>query len=164
MAHELVDVIAMARSAWGYSQVLDNQARETPGNAHRFLAQRDALRRECGRWIAQVKRLHVEQRINEPWHEWAPKAFGWSYAIIKRRIRDAAYPDPAERREAAQQERGGDAKIMQQHSAIAAAWNAGSDEVRMRFLQDAITWLSPKRFVEFARFFDFEREGRHYTR
>jgi len=88
-----------------------------------LLAQRDALRRECGRWIAQVKRLHVEQRINEPWHEWAPKAFGWSYAIIKRRIRDAAYPDPSEPRVAAQQERDADVKVMQQHSAIAAAWN-----------------------------------------
>src|SRR5262249_55509986 len=38
------------------------------------------------------------------------------------------------------------------------------DQVVTNFLQDAITWLSPKRFVEFARFFDFEREGRHYTR
>ena len=46
------------------------------------------------------------------------------------------------------------------HNAVAAAWNAGSDEVRMRFLQDAITWLSPRQFVEFARFFDFQREGR----
>ena len=153
----------MARCAWGHSQVVDSQAAETPENALRLLAKRDELRRECGRWINLAKRLHLERRINEPWHEWAPKAFGWSYAIIKRRIRDAAYPEPAACREPAQQERDADAKIMKQHSAIAAAWNAGSDEVRMRFLQDAITWLSPKRFVEFARFFDFEREGRHYT-
>ena len=77
----------MARSAWGYSYVLDNQARETPENAHRLLAQRDELRCECARWIAQAKRLHSELRLNEPWHTWAPRAFGWSYTIVKRRLR-----------------------------------------------------------------------------
>ena len=164
MADELANAIVKARSAWAHSQVVENEARETTDTPQRLLAQRDALRRECGRRIAQVKRLHAERRINEPWHEWAPKAFGWSYAIIKRRIRDAAYPEPADDPGAAQQERDAEPNVMQQHNAIAAAWNAGSDEVRMRFLQDAITWLSPKRFVEFARFFDFEREGRHYTR
>jgi len=128
-----------------------------------LLAKRDELRRECGHWIARAKQLHAERRINEPWHEWAPKAFGWSYAIIKRRIRDAAYPEPADD-QGATQERDADTRTMNQHNAIAAAWNAVSDEMRMRFLQDAIRWLSPKRFVEFARFFDFEREGRHYTR
>ena len=163
MAPELADVVAMARSAWGHSQVVDSQAGETPEKALRLLAKRDELRRECGRWINLAKRLHLERRINEPWHEWSPKAFGWSYAIIKRRIRDAAYPEPADDYGAEQQERDAEPKVMQQHSAIAAVWNAGSDEVRMRFLQDAITWLSPKRFVEFVRFFDFEREGRHYT-
>src|SRR5438477_12023127 len=115
----------MARSAWGHSQVVDSQAGETPENAPRLLAKRDKLRRECGHWINLAKRLHLERRINEPWHEWAPKAFGWSYAIIKRRIRDAAYPEPADDHGTAQQEH--EPEVMQQHSDIAAAWNAGSD-------------------------------------
>jgi hypothetical protein len=92
MVDQLADVVAMARSAWGHSQVVDSQAGETPENTLRLLAKRDELRRECARWIAEAKRLHSEQRINAPWHEWAPRAFGWSYTIIKQRLREDRMP------------------------------------------------------------------------
>jgi hypothetical protein len=87
VADELANAIAKARSAWGHSQVVDNEARETPDATQCLLEERDELRRECARWIAQAKRLHAELRINEQWHAWAPKAFGWSYTIIKQRLR-----------------------------------------------------------------------------
>ena len=86
MADQLADAVVKARSAWGHSQVVDNEARETPGATQRLLQERDELRRECARWIALAKRLHAELRINEQWYEWAPKAFGWSYTTIKQRI------------------------------------------------------------------------------
>ena len=65
-----------------------------------------------------------------------------------------AAPDPINENDAITSGQCGATKRNEWHNAIAVAWNAADYETRIRFLEDRVASLTPKRFVQFAEWFD----------
>jgi hypothetical protein len=95
----LEKAIFKASDEWFLSERAGDSAASSAKSQKKYLDERDAHRKECGRQLAKAKRLHAETKINVPWKEWAPRQTGWSYMTITRRMKDFAEPDAPKQRD-----------------------------------------------------------------
>jgi hypothetical protein len=138
MTDALSNAILAAKVAWQEAEVAER-------SVTKFGVIADKARAECGRQLIIAQAEHAKSGINVSWHEWAPRAFGGSYATIKRLMQDARDPEAAARRREAQRDRDG--------SRREPRWTRDSMSAEVRRLMAMVMLLDDDQLAKFMNWY-----------